>query len=111
VLRVTGAIAVQLPLSRPRSAQVECWAILIMGVTLVAHGRDGCKYATIIVYQLIQLVAEFLTDVVCYKRLIRKGIHPVQAHVKQVRLMPHAWLLHKEDNTPAECPVWASSIR
>lgn len=56
-------------------SKVECWSILIIAAALVIHGDPSCSIGSILGYQFMQLVAEFLTDVVCLKRKQRADAH------------------------------------
>lgn len=87
----TEGVAVRAELDVAKS-KVECWSICIIAAALVLHGDPSCSTGSILGYQFMQLGAEFLTDLICVKRLIKKQLNPVEAMLNKNRMASYAEL-------------------
>ena len=64
-------------------SSVELWAICIVMAAQIIHSGENCRMWSMVTIQILQVLIEYITDVICVKRLVKKHINPVQALINK----------------------------
>ena len=49
----------------------------------IIHSGENCRMWSMVTIQILQVLIEYITDVICVKRLVKKHINPVQALINK----------------------------